>query len=113
MAETLDLLGMAHGLHGDVVSAVGYIGRAIDLFRSQDNTPSLVYSLPSRAVWAGPACVETTFSALGTSTECLRDAKEALALARKIESLSAQAYANVMTAWWLASFGDFGASSRL
>jgi DNA-binding CsgD family transcriptional regulator/tetratricopeptide (TPR) repeat protein len=110
MAETLDLLGMAHGLHGDAVSAVDYIGRAIKLFQSQDNTPSLVYALPSRAVWAGPACVETTFSALGTSTECLRDAKEALALARKIESLSAQAYANVMTAWWLAGFGDFGSS---
>jgi DNA-binding CsgD family transcriptional regulator len=70
----------------------------------------MVYALPSRAVWAGPACVETTFSALGTSTECLHDAKEGLALAHKIESLSAQAYANVMTAWWLAGFGDFGAS---
>ena len=29
MAETLDLLGMAHGLHGDPVSAVDYFGRAI------------------------------------------------------------------------------------
>ncbi len=109
-AETLDLLGMAHGLHGDAVSAVDYFGRAIDRFRSQGNTPSLVYVLASRAVWAGPACVETAFSALGTSTECLRDATEALELAHKIEFLSAQAYANVMTAWWLAGFGDFGAA---
>ena len=110
MAETLDLLGMAHGLHGDAISAVDYFGRAINIFRTQNNTPSLVDTLPSRAVWAGPACVETTFSALGTPAECLRDANEALALARKIESLSAQAYANVMTAWWLAGFGDFGTS---
>jgi DNA-binding CsgD family transcriptional regulator/TPR repeat protein len=109
-AETLDLLGMAHGLHGDTVSAVDYFGRAIALFRSQGNTQGLVSALTSRAVWAGPACVETAFSALGTSTECLRDATEALELAQKIESFSAQAYANVMTAWWLAGFGDFGAA---
>jgi len=110
MAETLDLLSMANGLHGDAVSAVDYLGQAINLFRSQDNSLSLVYALTSRAVWAGPACVETTFSALGTPSECLRDATEALQLALKIESLSAQAYANIMTAWWLAGFGDFGNS---
>jgi len=40
----------------------------------------------------------------------LRDATEALKLAQKIDSFSAQAYANVMTAWWLAGFGDFGAA---
>lgn len=109
-AETLDLLGMAHGLHGDTVSAVDYFGRAIPLFRSQGNTPGLASALTSRAIWASPACVETAFGALGTSTECLRDAIEALELAQKIESFSAQAYANVMMAWWLASFGDFGAA---
>lgn len=101
---------MAHGLHGDAVSAVDYFGQAIALFRSQGNTPGLIFVLASRAVWAGPACVETAFSALGTSTECLRDATEALELAQKIESFSAQAYANVMKAWWLAGFGDFGAA---
>jgi len=110
MAETLDLLGIAHGLHGDAVSAVDYFGRAIDLFRSLGNTPSLVSALASRAVIAGPADVETTFSALGTPAECLRDATEALELARKIESLSAQTYADVMTAKWLTGFGDFGAA---
>jgi DNA-binding CsgD family transcriptional regulator/tetratricopeptide (TPR) repeat protein len=109
-AETLDLLGMAHGLHGDAVSAVDYFGQAIALFRSQANTPSLVFVLASRAVWSGPACVETAFSAVGTSAECLRDATEALELARKIDSFSAQAYAHVMTAWWLTGFGDFGAA---
>jgi DNA-binding CsgD family transcriptional regulator/tetratricopeptide (TPR) repeat protein len=110
MAETLDLLGMAHGLHGDVVGAVDYLGRAIDLFRSQSNTPNLALTLASRAVYAGPALIETTFSALGTSAACLGDAIEALELARKIEDYAAQAYANVMTAWWLAGFGDFGAA---
>jgi DNA-binding CsgD family transcriptional regulator/tetratricopeptide (TPR) repeat protein len=110
MAETLDLLGMAHGLHADALSAVESLGRAIDLFRSQGNTPSLASALASRAVWAGPACVETTFSAMGTPLACLRDATEALVLARKIESRSSQAYANVMTAWGHTGFGDFGAA---
>lgn len=110
MAETLDLLGMAYGLHGDLVSAVDYLGRASEIFRSQGDTPSLVSALASRAVYAGPALVETTFSALGTPAACLRDATEALELAQKIEDYAAQAYANVMTAWWLAGFGDFGAA---
>ncbi|MGZ6367147.1 MAG: helix-turn-helix transcriptional regulator [Ktedonobacteraceae bacterium] len=110
MAETLDLLGMAYGLHGDAISAVDYFGQAITLFQSQDNTPSLASTLASRAVWRGPACVETTISAFGTPAECLCDAREALQLTHKIESLLAQAYANVMTAWWHAGFGNFGAS---
>jgi len=110
MAETLDLLGMAHGLHGDVVSAVDYFGRAIDLFRAQSNTPNLALTLTSWAVWAGPACVETTWSKGATPDECLREASLALELAQKIESFAAQAYAHVMTAWWLAGFGDFGAA---
>jgi tetratricopeptide (TPR) repeat protein len=110
MAETLDLLGMAHGLHGDAVSAVDYFGRAINLFRSQDNSPSLSSTLASRAVFRGPACVETTISVSGTPAECLRDATEALQLAHKIDSLLAQAYANVMAAWWHAGFGNFGTS---
>ena len=109
-AETLDLLGMAYGLHGDAVSAVDHLGRAINLFRSQGDTLGLTSVLATRAVLASPACVETAFSALGTPSECLRDATEALELARKIESFSAQAYANVMTAWWLADFGEFGAA---
>ncbi|HXX79560.1 MAG TPA: LuxR C-terminal-related transcriptional regulator, partial [Ktedonobacteraceae bacterium] len=33
-----------------------------------------------------------------------------LELAVRIEALIAQAYANAMTAWWLAGFGDFGTS---
>lgn len=110
IAETLDLLGMAHGLHGDAVRAVDYFGRAIALFRAQANTPNLALTLASRAVWAGPACVETTFSTMETPHECLREATEALHLARKIESSSAQAYAHVMTDWWLLGFGDFGAA---
>ncbi len=110
IAETLDLLSMAHGLHGDAVSAVNHSGRAIKLFRAQGNTPSLIFALASQAIWASPACVETTFAVLGTSTESLRDATEALELAQKIESFSAQAYVNVMMAWWLAAFGDFGAA---
>lgn len=108
MAETLDLLGQAHGLHGDIVRAVDYLGQAITLFRSQDNALALTSALASRAVYAGPVHVETTLSALGTPSACWRDATEALDLAQKIESFSAQAYTHVMTAWWLAGFGEFG-----
>lgn len=110
MAETFDLLSMAYGLHGDVVGAVDHLNGAIPLFRSLGNTPNLVLALASQAIWAGPALVETTQSALGTPATCLREATEALELARKIEDYAAQAYVHVMTAWWLAGFGNFGAA---
>ena len=108
MAETLDLLGQAHGLHNDLIASVKEFGQAIDLFRALNNTQGLVSSLTSRAVYAGPNLAETTLSALLTRDECLRDTAEAIQLARRIDSPADQAYAEFVSGMLLTSFGEFG-----
>jgi len=109
-AETLDLLGMANGIAGDVVRAVGHYGDAIDLFRALGNTQVLSSSLASRAVYASPVFTETTPGAEGTLEEGARDTAEALALARKIGWSAGQAYAEWCAAAVHAAHGNFGAA---
>ena len=108
MAETLDLLGMAHGFSGDAANAVRHFGRAIELFRALGDSHSLVSSLAGRAIDSAPETIETTFSALRTRDECLQDTEEALRLARQTHSQAGQAFAEAVTVQVWSSFGDFG-----
>jgi predicted ATPase/DNA-binding CsgD family transcriptional regulator len=108
MAETLDLLGMAHGFSGDAANAVKHFGRAIELFRALGDSHSLVSSLAARALDSAPETMETIFSALRTRDECLQDTEESLRLARQTHSQAGQAFAEAVTAQVWSSFGDFG-----
>ena len=108
MAETLDLLGITCGMCGDRVKAVEQLGQAIALFRSLGDTQSLVSSLAMRAVQSMPGSSETTFCSLRTRDACVQDAAESLRLARQIESLAGQAFAENTLAHTLLSFGEFG-----
>lgn len=108
IAETLDLLGIIHGMRGDRVEAVGQLGQAITLFRTLGDTQSLVSSLAMRALQSMPGAAETTLCPLKTKDECVQDASEALRLARQIDSLAGQAFAENALAHTLLSFGEFG-----
>jgi DNA-binding NarL/FixJ family response regulator/Tfp pilus assembly protein PilF len=108
MAESLDLLGITYGMCGDRVKAVEQLGQAIALFRQLDNTPSLISSLAMRVIQAMPGSNETSFCSLRTQDECTQDASESLRLARQIESLAGQAYAENALAFALLSFGELG-----
>src|SRR6266849_10330843 len=57
MAETIDLLGMANGIYGDMVNAVEQYKRAIALFRSLSDHQGLISSLTTRAAYACPGWV--------------------------------------------------------
>ena len=108
MAETLDLLGITYGMRGDRVNAVEQLGQAIALFRTLGDTQSLISSLGMRAVQSMPGSSETTFCPLRTRNECVQDAAESLRLARQIDSLAGQAFAENALAHTLLSFGEFG-----
>ena len=108
MAETLDLLGITYGMRGDRVKAVEQLGQAIALFRTLGDTQSLISSLGMRAVQSMPGSSETTFCPLRTRNECVQDASESLRLARQIDSLAGQAFAENTLAHTLLSFGEFG-----
>ncbi len=108
MAETIDLLGMANGIYGDMVNAVEQYERAIALFRSLSDHQGLISSLTTRAAYACPGWVETTYSVCEQPEYCSRDIMEALNLARQVESLIAQAYVGWNGGGSLASFGELG-----
>src|SRR2546421_1470255 len=108
MAETLDLLGITYGMRGERVKAVEQLGQAITLFRRLGDTQSLVSSLAMRAVQSMPGSSETTVCPLRTRDACVQDAEESRLLARQIDSLAGQAFAENTLAHALLSFGEFG-----
>src|SRR6266566_4582622 len=107
MAETLDLLGITYGMRGDRVKAVEQLGQAIALFGTLGDTQSLVSSLAMRAVQSMPGSSETTVCPLRTRNACVQDALESRRLARQIDSLAGQAFAENTLAHTLLSFGEF------
>lgn len=110
MADTLDLLGMAHVLYGDWIAAVEYYGQAIDLFRALGNVRGLASSLAGRGPFAGPPLSETIFAALWPRDACARDLDEAAGLMRQLDWPAGQAFVGIGAGPTFASFGDFGAA---
>lgn len=109
MAETLEMLGGACYFTGDPARTVNdFFGRAIELFRSLDDRQTLYSVLAARALDSSPETIETTFSSLRTRDECMRDAEEALRLARQMNSLAGQAFVEMAMTAVLFSFGEFG-----
>jgi predicted ATPase/DNA-binding CsgD family transcriptional regulator len=108
MAETFDLLGMANGIYGDTLQAVEQYDRAVAALRSLEDFPRLISSLATRVAYASPSWVETTYSVCESLERCSRDITEALHLARRIDSLTGQAYVEWNASQTFASFGQVG-----
>jgi DNA-binding CsgD family transcriptional regulator len=109
-AASLDLLGIAYGMAGDRVAATEYLSQAIDLFEAHGEQQSLITSLAMRAIQSAPGSSETTYGPLRPPDACLRDATEALRLARQIRSPALEAFAENALAHTLLAFGEYGAA---
>ncbi|HEY7343022.1 MAG TPA: AAA family ATPase [Ktedonobacterales bacterium] len=110
MAETLDLLSTLHGMRGERITAVEELGQAIALFRRLGDVQSLTSSLAMRALQSMPGANETTLCPQRTQDECVQDAMESLRLASQTGSLAGQAFAEIVLAHILLSFGEIGAA---
>ncbi len=108
MADTLDLLGMANGLYGDMHSSVRQFGRAIELYHTLSNSAGLSSALTSRAMFSGGVNSGPIISAYRSFEDCARDLAEALRLARQIDWSAGQAYAEYTAGQVFEAFGDFG-----
>jgi DNA-binding CsgD family transcriptional regulator/Flp pilus assembly protein TadD len=108
MADTLDLLGMANGLYGDMHSSVQQFGYAIDLYRVLGDHAGLSSALASRAMFSGGVCGDSVICAYRSADACAEDLAEALRLARQIEWLAGQAYAEYTAGQVYEAFGYFG-----
>ncbi len=112
MAATLDLLGMASGIYGDVVSSIRYYRQAIALFREVNDPRALARSLTACAAFTSPSWAETTASPLSQLAEAEPDIEQALDLAPKLGSLADEAYAEWTVAALYAGFGQLGRAFR-
>jgi DNA-binding CsgD family transcriptional regulator len=110
MAETLDLLGTAYGMRGDRIQAVAGLSQAIPLFRDLGDTQHLISSLTMRAIQSMPGSSETAFAPRRSLDACAQDASEALQMARQVESLAGQAFAENALGHTFLSFGEFGSA---
>ncbi|NTU83674.1 MAG: AAA family ATPase [Chloroflexales bacterium] len=108
IAETRDLLGTTYGMLGDRVRAVEQFDHAIGWFRTLDDTPRLIVSLAMRALQSMPGACETTTCPLRARDACVEDAAEAVRLARQIDALADQAFAENALAHTLLAFGELG-----
>jgi tetratricopeptide (TPR) repeat protein len=93
LANTLDLLGLAHLLGGDLAASVRIYDRSVALSRELDDRPRLVSGLIARAVVVSELIMLASVPA-SAPPDALRDLEEALQIAREIDSASDQAWAH-------------------
>jgi len=106
-ADTLDLLGMANGLYGDMHRSVQQSGHAIELYRALRDQAGLSSALVTHAACSGGVIGESIICAYRSADACAKDLDEALHLARQIEWLAGQAYAEYIAGQVYVGFGSF------
>jgi DNA-binding CsgD family transcriptional regulator/tetratricopeptide (TPR) repeat protein len=108
IAETVDLLGMSFGLHGDVVEAFGWLVRAADKFGELGDRVGQVSSLGTSLSFGGPLHAETSAAALRSLAEIRADGGTALRLAQQSGSLASEAYVHLAWGHALNGYGELG-----
>lgn len=108
IAETLDFLGLASYVSGNLVQGTRYYGRGIALMRDLNERKLLASALatmPMRGMtWQTDSLVPATV----TLAEAQTEAYEALAIAREIGWLAAEAYAHMQLGYAAVSLGEYG-----
>lgn len=113
IAETLDLLGMANGVYGDLPSCVDHYGRAIALLSELGDEQRLVSALAGRTTYGSPGMSETVPGAMRTVDDVRKDGEAALRIAERSGSSVSMAFAHWTLGAALTAFGCFGEGLRL
>lgn len=112
VAATLDLLGMANNIGGDLHQSSAYLERAIRRFEQLDDRRGLASALTTRLL-RSPTYQTNTLVAAATLREGAADGERALAVAREIGQRSAEAYALWALASCVGSGGEYGRALQL
>ncbi len=107
LAETLDLLGMAYGLAGDLRRSIAAYERAVALFRKLDDRQGLVSSLSNLAAKKQSVHVQSTAQVKTSLNEEGDLAEAAVKLAEEIGWRAGEAYALIIWAFSTSLQGDY------
>jgi len=107
IAETLDLLGMASYLGGDLVQGTRYYEQAVTLFRQLDDRIGLTSSLASLTLRGAVSITNTMVADAATPAELLPDVEMALKIAREIGQRPGEAYALYQLGLCLSAQGEY------
>jgi DNA-binding CsgD family transcriptional regulator len=108
IAETLDLMGMANGIRGDLKKCVEHYGRAIGLLTQLGDEQRLMSALASRTTYSSPGMSETVPGAGRTVADARADGEAARRLAERSGSSVGLVYAHWTLAATLTTYGLFG-----
>jgi len=107
IAETLDLLGMASYLGGDLVQGTRYYEQAVTLFRQLDDRVGLTSSLASLTLRGAVSITNTMVADATTLAELLPDVEMAIKIAREIGQRPGEAYALYLLGLCQSAQGEY------
>lgn len=110
-ANSLDLLGVAHLMQGDLTSSIQFYDQAIALFRELNDLPRLVSSLTGRAANISVLAFLSSAPA-DQPPDALSDVHEALQIANKIGARAGEAWAFWCLGMLYLVNGDFGRAKK-
>ncbi|MGH2600626.1 MAG: helix-turn-helix transcriptional regulator, partial [Dehalococcoidia bacterium] len=113
IATTLDWLGTAGYLCGDLAGSMAYFQRAADLLRTLDDRPLLASCLTMLATRAGSYVMHSMDADAMKVAAAVRDGEEAVALAQAIGSPAAEAFALIQMANIQGPRGEYGRAMAL
>jgi DNA-binding NarL/FixJ family response regulator len=107
LAGTLDLLGLATYLSGDLVESAARYDQVVALARQLDDRPLQLVALALRMLCGGCYETETVRAPARERAAGLRDGELAREIAREIDLRSDEAFALTSLAIWLGPRGDY------
>lgn len=108
LAETLDLLGMANGLSGDMHQATSYFEKAIPIMREINDIRGLSSALTTSSFQNTVLETDLLLSSRQPLTEGLKTVSEGLNLTWQISFPAGEAYSLFVKAQIEESMGDYG-----
>lgn len=111
MVETLEVLGMAQAVQGDMLSSFEAYQKACPLFLELGDEQRLVTSLVMQAVTSSPAYGDVCNINPRPLAECQSDFDAVFVLTHRLDWLGGQAFTGFECGFVLASFGEFGRAS--
>src|SRR2546426_1368425 len=106
-AATLDLLGMASFLSGDLIQGTTYCQQAIVLLRELDDRQRLISSLVTLMMCGGVYETGTVVPAAGGFADSLHFGEQALKIAGEIGQRSDEAHTLIQMAMYLGPRGEY------